>query len=178
MKLDLCAYCFHIVNSRIFTMFIQELPSPTCYISDLIDESRCNGKLKAMVVSLRSRLCRHSRRVLRKFCKAHLTKRTSQEVRGASIHACILPSSLRLFPYHRAKITTWDLTECGIGDSGLTSLLPAWWRIFCFITPVRELRLAGNGLSAGGLAPFFDMMNGKFLSFLPYSGSQALLLLP
>ncbi|CAM9786078.1 unnamed protein product, partial [Pylaiella littoralis] len=65
----------------------------------------------------------------------------------------------------RPMIATWDLTDCGIGDAGLTSLLPAWWRIFSHIAPVRELRLSGNGLGQTSLAPFFNMLNGTGFTF-------------
>eukprot|EP00903_Cladosiphon_okamuranus_P014200 g13193.t2 len=65
----------------------------------------------------------------------------------------------------RPLIATWDLTDCGIGDAGLTALLPAWWRIFSYIAPVRELRLSGNGLGQTGLAPFFNMLNGTGFTF-------------
>ncbi|CAM9094863.1 unnamed protein product [Ectocarpus sp. 6 AP-2014] len=69
-----------------------------------------------------------------------------------------------------AQIATWDLTDCGIGDAGLTSLLPAWWRIFSYIAPVRELRLSGNHLGQAGLAPFFNMLNGTGFAFPPPDG--------
>ena len=59
------------------------------------------------------------------------------------------------------QIATWDLTNCGIGDAGLRALLPAWWRIFSFTAPAREIRLSGNWLGGAGLAPFFNMLNGE-----------------
>ncbi|CAN0142041.1 unnamed protein product [Scytosiphon promiscuus] len=65
----------------------------------------------------------------------------------------------------RPMIATWDLTNSGIGDAGLTALLPGWWRIFSYIAPVRELRLSGNGLGQAGLAPFFNMLNGTGFTF-------------